>query len=314
VEITWPEGVALDAGAALLTNAGIVDHPAAFRALLVATRPFVTPVAGPHFLADDLTPFEVLRRLTRLTSRAHTKVVVPEGFTRFQISLRLEQTRVCSRAAFDHVATDPAWLAQGGIAGDSAEGYLAPATYDLFADSPADGVATEMVGATRKRLSVVQAAHAAEVAGLFTKYGWSERDLLTLASVVEKEAARADELPVIASVFYNRLNDPTFKPARMLQSDPTAAYGCLSDPSLESCQGYAGRVTPAMLRDANNPYNSYRHAGLPPGPIANPGQLALEAVVLPAATDYLFFVAAGDGRHEFSRTLGEHEARIRKGH
>ena len=85
--------------------------------------------------------------------------------------------------------------------------------------------------------------------------------------MVEKEAARADELPIVASVFFNRLDDATFKPARMLQSDPTAAYGCLASPALESCQGYAGRVTPLMLRDANNPYNTYRHAGLPPGPV-----------------------------------------------
>jgi len=84
-------------------------------------------------------------------------VVVPEGFTRFQISARLEQARVCTRAAFDRAVTDATWLAQTGIAGDSAEGYLAPATYDLFEDTEAEGVATEMVGTTRKRLSAVQA-------------------------------------------------------------------------------------------------------------------------------------------------------------
>jgi len=73
----------------------------------------------------------------------------------------------------------------------------------------------------------------------------------------------------------------------MLQSDPTAAYGCLTLPNLESCQGYSGKVTPTMLRDVDNPYNTYRHAGLPPGPISNPGQRAVEAVVVPASTDYL---------------------------
>src|SRR5262249_6208505 len=133
-----------------------------------------------------------------------------------------------------------------------------------------------------------------------------------LASVVEKEAARSDELPIIASVFFNRLNDPDFQPLRMLQSDPTAGYGCVALPSIESCKGFTGRVTPAILRDPGNPYNTYRHPGLPPGLIPNPGLAAIEAVLVPAKTDYLFFVAQGDGRHAFSRTLGEHEAAIRR--
>jgi UPF0755 protein len=103
------------------------------------------------------------------------------------------------------------------------------------------------------------------------------------------------------------LHDPEFRPARMLQSDPTASYGCIVGAAeIPSCAGFHGSVTPALLRDAANPYNTYRHAGLPPGPIANPGEASIEAVLAPAQTDYLYFVAKGGGRHAFSRTFAEH--------
>ncbi|HEX3595639.1 MAG TPA: endolytic transglycosylase MltG [Polyangiaceae bacterium] len=312
VAFVWPEGTSEKDGAALLERAGVVDGPSAFRLLLGVAHVFVSPEPGAHLLADDLTPFELLRRLARLPSRAHARVVVPEGYNRFQISARLEQARVCSRADFDRLVTDATWLANAGIAGDSAEGYLAPATYDLLCDTAPPNVANELVETTRKRLATVREAHAEAFAALSARYGWGDREVLTLASVVEKEAARADEAKVIASVFFNRLDDPAFRPARTLQSDPTAAYGCLVEPALESCRGYAGHVTPAMLRDPANAYNTYRHSGIPPGPIANPGPSAIASVLSPATTDYLFFVAAGDGRHVFSRTLEEHEAAIRR--
>ena len=105
----------------------------------------------------------------------------------------------------------------------------------------------------------------------------------------------------------NRLSDPTFRPAKTLQSDPTAAYGCLVESArAPSCGAATGGVTPGMLRDSANRYNTYRHAGLPPGPIGNPGERALRAVLAPAKTDYLFFVAKGGGKHRFSRTFEEH--------
>lgn len=128
---------------------------------------------------------------------------------------------------------------------------------------------------------------------------------------MEREAAASDERGTIASVYYNRLDDPEFRPSGMLQADPTAAYGCQVAPkSAASCAGYVGRVTPAMLRDPDNAYNTYKHAGLPPGPIANPGASSLEAVLAPAQTEYLFFVASGNGRHTFSRTLDEHNRAV----
>ena len=101
----------------------------------------------------------------------------------------------------------------------------------------------------------------------------------------------------------------------MLQSDPTASYGCLVLGSqIPSCAGFHGTVTPSLLRDPANPYNTYRHAGLPPGPIANPGLAAIEAVLVPSQSDFLYFVAKGGGRHSFSRTFAEHREALETQH
>jgi UPF0755 protein len=311
VEVWWPADDP-GSGAARLAAAGVVDSPRAFRFVLAVASPFVHPEPGPHLLRDDLSPAETLRRLVRLASRGRTRVVVPEGFNRFQIAERLESASVCSRRAFDAASTDAAALAELAIAGDSAEGFLFPATYELFADAPAEAVVSEMVTTTRARLASLRSRYVGAFQSFSVKYQWGEREILTLASMVEREAARAEERPIVASVFFNRLDSADFKPQRMLQSDPTAAYGCSVHPELDSCRGTPAHVTPEMLRDAANPYNTYRHAGLPPGPIANPGEAAITAVLAPAVTDFLFFVTAGDGRHTFTRTFEAHEAAMPK--
>jgi UPF0755 protein len=313
VEIVWEKDAGVSSGASMLAASGVVDHPLLFATLLFATRPLVAPEPGPHLLTDDLTPAEVLRRLARLSSRARARVVVPEGFNRFQIGERLERLRVCSARAFSEAASNPAELARVGIdRGDTAEGFLFPATYEWPADSAPEWVLAEFSTQFTKRLAPVREKHKEVFTRLAERYEWALREVITLASVIEKEAVRPEELPVIASVFYNRLDSADFRPARSLQSDPTAAYGCLVAPELASCAGYSGRVTPAMLRDFENPYNTYRHPGLPPGPIASPGLKAIEAVLEPARTDFLFFVATTEGRHAFSRTLEEHDAAVKR--
>jgi UPF0755 protein len=191
------------------------------------------------------------------------------------------------------------------------EGFLFPATYELSVDSAPEAVIRTMVRTFRRRLQRLGDKHAGAFARLSKQRGWGEHEIVTLASIVEREAARSDERATIASVYLNRLDDPEFRPAGMLQADPTAAYGCLvAQEKPASCLGFTGRVTPAMLRDAGNPYNTYKHPGLPPGPIANPGEGSLEAVLAPAKTDFLFFVASGNGRHTFSRTLDEHNRAV----
>src|SRR5262249_27080663 len=163
-------------------------------------------------------------------------------WNRFQIAERLESSSVCSRRALDVASTDAAALSRFGITGNSSEGYLFPATYEFFADTPADAVVTEMVTTTQTRLAGIRSRYVSAFTTLAVKYQWGDREILTLASMVEREAARAEERAVIASVFFNRLDSADFKPQRMLQSDPTAGYGCWVHPELDSCRGAAGQV------------------------------------------------------------------------
>jgi UPF0755 protein len=307
VVIEWPPGPGE------LAAHGLVDDEGAFRILLLVTSPFVTPEPGLHLLAPGHSPAEVLRRIGRLTSRQRVKVLVPEGFNAFDIARRLETLGVAEAEGFLAASRSPAVLGPLGLTGESAEGFLFPATYDMATNTLPREVLAVLVKEAKRRHGELFEAHGAELERLRARVGLDPSDVITLASIVEKEAQAADEMPLIASVFLNRLTDPTFRPPRMLQSDPTAGYGCRLQTELPSCLPYDGRhVTPAMLRDPENAYNTYRREGLPPGPIANPGIGAIRAVLAPADTEYLFFVAKGGGRHTFSRSFEDHERAIRQ--
>ncbi|MBM4364522.1 MAG: endolytic transglycosylase MltG [Deltaproteobacteria bacterium] len=309
VEVTVPPGSDRERLAGALSAAGVVEDGVRLRALLLVASWFVTPEPGPHLLGDDLSPVEVLRRLARLASRGPARLVVPEGATMFQIADRAAAEQIATREAFLVAARDPVLLGRLGVAEGSAEGYLFPATYPFGKDTPAARIVEVLVTESRRRLDRVLARHPGRLARLEDELGIGERQLVNLASMVERETGNPEERPLVASVFLNRLRSETFRPARMLQSDPTAAYGCLLRPELVSCVEAGGRVTPALLRDPLNPYNTYRHAGLPPGPVGNPGEAALEAVLAAPVTDYLFFVATG-GKTRFTRSLAEHEAAL----
>jgi len=297
---------AIELGRALADH-GLIEH----RSLFVLFRATLGHAAllqpGEHLLTDDLSPAQLLLTLSRASVRPRVRVTIPEGFDHHRIAARLFEKGVCSRQSFVAAVNAPTLLQELGIEGPSAEGYLFPDTYQFFVNESAEAVVRRLVAETRRRLAELQATTA--------RRGASERELLTLASMVEKEAMLDEERPLIASVFENRLTDPDFRPARMLQSDPTAAYGCLvTRPLLESCGTMPllgpPPVTPRMLRDRANPYNTYLHPGLPPGPIGNPGEASLRAALMPAQTDYLFFVAIGGKRHRFSRSFEEHRRAI----
>ena len=292
-----------------LAGEGAVRSPRLFGLYLRLLGPGVAP--GPHLVRDDLSPRELAQRLGRTPGRPTARVTLPEGWSSVQIGRRLEELEVTSLEDFRSAVFDAELARELGAGGTSAEGYLFPATYELSLDSDGASVVRTLVKEAKKRLGRLLAAHPEAVRRLASEHGFGEREIVTLASIVERETRDPEELPLIAGVFMNRLSDPTFRPARTLQSDPTAAYGCLVAPAgAPSCAGFTGAVTPAMLRDAQNRYNTYRHAGLPPGPIGNPGEQALGAVLAPARTDYLYFVASGRGRHAFSRSFEEHREAI----
>jgi len=298
-----------------LGERGALQSPRLFRAYLALLQPGFELAPGEHLLNDAASPRELAQRLARSSARSPQHLTFPEGFHSLQIAQRLERAEVCSSSAFRRAVLDPALLKELRIEGSSAEGYLFPVSYGLLVDSDAREVVRVLAAEAKKRLQKLLADHPGRLERLASEFDFGERDVLTLASMIEKEAQASDERPLIASVFFNRLRDPEFRPARMLQSDPTAGYGCLvAGADIPSCAGFHGNVTPSLLRDAANPYNTYRHAGLPPGPIANPGEASIAAVLAPAQSDFLYFVAKGAGRHAFSRTFAEHREALESPH
>jgi UPF0755 protein len=212
------------------------------------------------------------------------RLVLPEGLRMEEIAARIEAAGLGSAAAFLAVARDPASPAAFGVEGEDLEGYLFPETYALARGVPARDVARMMVEPFHSVWSTLEPSARAR--------GVAMREVVVLASLVEKETGAPEERPLIASVFLNRLAR-----GMRLETDPAVIYG-IAD--------FDGNLRRVHLEDAANPYNTYAHGGLPPGPIANPGAAALRAVVEPAQSDYLYFVAKKDGTHQVSRTYSEH--------
>jgi len=264
-------------------------------------------------LTNDVSPAELTARLERHGGAQRAKVTFPEGYTRFDMARRLATLKVCTEASFLRATVDLQLLRQFSIEGDSAEGFLFPATYDLAEDSDPRDVVIRLLTEFEKRYQQLAQVHQLGTADLGQSLGWQRHDIVTLASMIEKEAAVDDERPIIASVFLNRLRDPLFK-RKVLQSDPTSAYGCLvMKEQIKSCAGFTGKITHDLNMDPNNVYSTYTHEKLPPGPICNPGAKSLEAVLAPASTKYLYFVARGEGRHAFSETYDAHNNAVKKG-
>jgi UPF0755 protein len=316
VELFVPGDESADALAARLTAAGLVKNARLFALYLRLTGGAKSAARGAHILSDDLTPRELVARLERSPFAGRARVTFPEGWTRFDMARRLLEKGVCTPQSFLDATADPDLLRELRLDGlSSAEGYLFPATYDFAYDADAKDVVRRMKSEFDRRWSLAEGRHGSSLIDLGSSLGWGMRQIVTLASMVEKEAGVDDERPLIASVFVNRMRDPAFTP-KLLQCDPTAGYGCLLMPaSIPSCAGYSGKITHDLVADATNPYNTYKHEGLPPGPIANPGLKSLEAAMAPLPTKWLYFVAHAnkDGRSTFSETYGAHASAVRGG-
>jgi UPF0755 protein len=308
VEVVIVEGDDVAQVAAKLDEAGLLRSRRTFEAYARVVG--IRPSPGRHLLTDEASVHELVARLERLGGATKAKVTIPEGWTRFDIARRLEALQVASAEAFLSATTQPELLRELAIEGDSAEGHLFPATYELPKDSDPADVVRRLKAELERRWTILEQNHRLGRAQLEGTLHFTRRDILTLASMVEREAAVDDERPVIASVFINRLRDPSFK-KKVLQCDPTSAYGCLVlRDRVPGCAGFSGKVTHAMNVDPLNTYSTYVHEGLPPGPIANPGTKSIQAVLAPASTKYLYFVTRGDRRHAFSETLEEHNTAV----
>ncbi|MHA7839368.1 MAG: endolytic transglycosylase MltG [bacterium] len=238
---------------------------------------------GEYALSRSQSTPEILGILAEGRVRTHA-VVIPEGLRATEIADRLAEAGLADREAFLEIVRDPETSRRLGVEGPGLEGYLFPDTYRFARGLPAERIAAAMVEEFR---SVYR-----ELEPEARRQGLSMRELVTLASIVEKETGVASERPLIASVFLNRIDR-----GMRLETDPTVIYGI---------PDFDGNLKRVHLEDPGNPYNTYRIRGLPPGPIASPGRAALEAVLAPADSPYLYFVSRNDGTHVFSKTYAEH--------
>jgi len=243
--------------------------------------------AGEYQLSSGLRPGEVLDKIVRGEVLLH-QITFPEGYTIKQMAEVLGSRDLASADRFITTASNPAFARTFNIPAPTLEGYLFPDTYQFARDLPAENILGSLVKRFKQHYGPTQAEKA-------ERLGFTRHQVVILASVVEKETAVTEERPLIAGVFLNRL-----RKGIRLQSDPTVIYGLKT---------FTGNLTRVHL-ETDTPYNTYTRPGLPAGPICNPGAASIQAVLNPASTPYLYFVAKKDGTHHFSTTLVEHNAAV----
>jgi UPF0755 protein len=230
VRLEWVAEPNAAAAAARLHDRGLTRRPLL---LTLYLQLFADPAdfqAGPHLLNDGSSARDLVRHLRRSALRGTVKLTIPEGFNHLQIAERLEEQGVTPADTFRAAVRDRSLLGALQIPGESAEGYLFPSTYDMPRDSDASTVVRGMVAEFRRRFQKLGEAQATAFETLKRERGLDAHGVVVLASIVEKEARLAEDRPLIASVYLNRLSDPDFKPLRMLQADPTAGYGSSATP------------------------------------------------------------------------------------
>lgn len=270
-----------------LQNAGVIRRQSTFL-LLHYLRPKKTLKAGFYTFDHAIPPQEVFRELVN-GEVSRQEVTIPEGYNRFDIAELVQATGLVKQEEFLKASADPSLIADLDPSAPSVEGYLFPDTYQFPRHSGAVPIVRAMVNRFRQIYSEMRPL----------EYNSSSiHDVVTIASMIETETGSEDERAIVASVFYNRIRQGI-----PLQCDPTVVYAAILQNS------YHGTIRQMDL-DSNSPYNTYVHAGLPPGPIANPGKASLFAALHPATTKYLYFVANSMGHHTFSRTLAEHNLAV----
>lgn len=286
-----PRGTSRWGVAGILVHDNLIRSRVAFT--LFSVWHFRTPLQAGEYLFDrPLNSREVFWKIARGQIFVHV-VTVPEGWTMRDIGGELERQGICSQQDFLVAASDTALISDLAPDAKSLEGFLFPSKYEFTRHTTCDQVARRMIQDFRGAWKTLNPTSAQQYPN-----GLTVEQVVTLASLVERETPRADERPLVAGVFYNRL-----RRGFPLQCDPTVQYA-------KSLAGDAGKkVRPEDLH-IRSPYNTYEHRGLPPGPIANPGEASLRVAIHPAETDFMYFVANDQGGHYFSRTLAEHNRNV----
>lgn len=283
----------------MLQAEGIVDHPLYFRAHLWHSGQAARLQPGVYAVPQGTTAEELAELLTRGGLSTEVVLKVYPGANLYELAQRLHEQGIADAQAFLRRATDPQYAAELGVPARTLEGYLLAGTYVFERGVSVDQIIAELHARFRDTWRELRKTHAARFEQLRERYRMGDHELLTLASIVEREAVVDRELPIIARVFFNRLDK-----SMRLQSDPTCVY----PPRV------AGeRPSPQRCHDPQNPYSTYVIQGLPPGPIGAPAPASMAAVLEPyrgeRASELLYFVARNDGSwtHYFSSTYAEHQ-------
>jgi len=273
-----------------LVEAGVVRDNWTFRAALLISGRARALKAGEYRFDVPLHALDVIDKIAR--GDVYKRLLTfREGLTILEMSQLFEERGFGSAADFKRAAMNATLIADLDPGASDLEGYLFPETYSLPRNTPATTVVAQMVDAFKHALSP-------EVVAEAKQRGLTVRQLVTLASLVEKETGTPSERPLVAAVYSNRL-----RINMGMQADPTVIY------ALQKAGQYRGNLSRDNLQ-FDSPYNTYKYAGLPPGPIAAPGRASIEAAAKPAAVDYLYFVSRNDGTHVFATTLAEHNRNV----
>ena len=284
VIVAIPKGASLSQVGIILQEKGVISSRLVFKLVAMIRGEQRSIKAGDYALKTGSDAGDVLDQL--ISGKTFMiSLTIPEGFDMYQVADLFNQAGIMSRDDFLITAEDPVFLKELNVDASSLEGFLFPDTYFIRPSEKTDGklIIRKMV----QRFQEVYDKYAWQIA---QENGWTTLQVVTMASLIEKEA-RASEHSLVSAVFHNRLRNNM-----RLQSDPTTIYGI---------KPMGSKITRDDL-NRKQPYNTYQNVGLPPGPIANPGKESLIGAVKPADVDYLYFVAKNDGTHQFSSSLQEH--------
>ncbi|MGA6925169.1 MAG: endolytic transglycosylase MltG [Desulfosarcina sp.] len=282
-------GQGLKSTARALRQEGLISDALRFTILARLDKKDKLLKAGEYFFSTTMTPREILDQMVE--GRVHLyRLTIPEGYNLVQIAAAVAAAGLESEKRFIDSARSRETARALGIQADTLEGYLFPDTYYFPRGLESATIIATMVKQFKAAFKPAWEQRAAEL-------GMTVHEVVTLASIIEKETGAPEERPLIASVFHNRL-----KKGMRLETDPTVIYGIVD---------FDGNIKRRHL-ETYTPYNTYKIKGLPPGPIASPGALAMQAALYPADTDYLYFVSKKDGTHQFSTTIKNHNAAVRK--
>jgi UPF0755 protein len=284
-----PHGTPLTKITQILETEGIIKERTKFLILAKLYTSGHLVKAGEYKLSPAMLPLDVLDILKE-GKTIFDIITIPEGYTIKQIAEVLASQNLVDKERFIKLTLDSDLIKMVGGEGKSLEGYLFPDTYHLNKTMSEESIIKKMVSRFWEILDDSMQNRAKEL-------GFSLNQAITLASIIEKETGAEEERKLVSAVYHNRL-----KRKELLQSDPTVIY---------AIQDFNGNLTREDLK-IDSPYNTYRYPGLPPGPIANPGRASLVAALYPADVDYLYFVSRNNGTHEFSSTLKQHNAAVKK--